>query len=351
MIARLTKVSIYIASTLTILCGFTVRADVMPWSGASASVQVFGPPSTQSGSTASVSSQDTIPYSYWGPSYNYHLFTLNVNGSADAAATGYADNMLRAGATFAAPNPGTLGNPPDQLTVQSTASWTNDSLAIHGASIPNTVRLNFTVDFNAAYSSLGISNGTVIVTANHQTSTFIPFYTQQPKTQGFDSITEGPSNNHTPYGRHFEGLLHLDLPLSSLGISDPFQLSLQVTPVTGLGSNYEVISGISGDAILSLNSITTTDGKLLSDLGDTVTFASGMAAPVPEPSSFLVMGGLLLAAGVRRWFLRREPHSIMNATTSVDSPNTASAPPVPSLVASWMRSPQRLSIGEIASNL
>ncbi len=164
-------------------------------------------------------------------------------------------------------------------------------------------RLNFALDFNAAFPFLGITNGTIVVTANGHTSTFIPFRLEEP-TIGFDSVTSGPSTNNTPYGSHFQGLFHLDLPVSSLGISDPFQLSLQMTPATGLESNIAFISGISGDAVLSLKSITTTDGKLLSEFGDTVTFASGMLAPgvqpapVPEPSSIVVVGGLIVAVAV-----------------------------------------------------
>lgn len=281
------------------------RADVMPWSGASASVQVLAPSSTQSGSTASVSAQNTIPVNYLGVNYGdgpLPQFTVNVNGSADASATGQANALLQVGATFYSPNPGSrpdvIDNP--NLTVQSTASWNNDSLSIHGASIPNMVRLNFAVDFTANSPTMGNWFGAITITANGQTNTLgLHYYTGPLFQQGFDSVTVTPSN--VSIMSHYDATFHLDLPVSALGLSDPFHLSLQATPDSGLQSNFAITTGMIGDATLSLNSITTTDGTLLSDLGDTVTFASGMAAPVPEPSSFLIMGGLVVMFAAAKW--------------------------------------------------
>ncbi len=114
---RITKVSgcfsRIFGSILATIAGSTAKADVMPWSGASASVQVFGPVVSASNSTGtmpSVSDQKTIPVRYNGVNYGSGpnpKFTVNVTGSADAAATGQANNLLSVGATYSAPNPGT----------------------------------------------------------------------------------------------------------------------------------------------------------------------------------------------------------------------------------------------------
>jgi hypothetical protein len=313
MIIRMTKASSYIAATLAILSGSTVRGDVMPWSGASASVHVFGSTSTQTGSTATSSSQDTVPVTY---SLLYYRsfpgpdpqpsFTGNVQGSADAAATGVTGNLLRVGANYQSPYTGTGPEviQPFDLTVHATAGWSNDSLAIHGASIPNMARLNFAVNFDGPPIDLGYSFGKISVTANTQTNTLeLHYNTGRLNQLGFDSVTVVPLGSANPYTSHDQAMFHLDLPVNAFGQSDPLQLSLQLTPDTGLASNFNIHSATFGDAILSLNSLTNTDGKLLSDLGDTVTFSSGMAAPVPEPSSITVVGGLIVAIAATK--LRR----------------------------------------------
>ena len=306
-----------------VLFGSTARADaIRPWSGASASVWepnssvqwAVNPPPTQSqtGAIAAASAQGDVPFTFYGPNYSGGpppLRTAAIHGSADAQATGRAEDLLRAGATYTTSYPGTVYQPlQGPGLVQATASWTGDRALIQGSSLPGVARLNFSVDLNARIYEYGPFGGAV-VKANNQTMTLDHHYEeyQPPLNHGFDSFTITTAK---PYGGgfHTQATFHLDLPVNSSGLSDPFRLSLQVTPDSGLSSNYAINSGPIGDAILSLTSITTTDGRLLSDLGDSVTFTSGMLAPgvqpmpIPEPSSIVVM--MIAAIGLSRYFRR-----------------------------------------------
>ena len=323
---RIVKLCGYSIIALAPSGGLTARADaIKTWSGASASVWGPGsssawpsdPPTT--GAVAAGSFQGSSPVTYLGVNYSggpLPSFTVTVHGSADAQATGRANDLLRAGATYFTPNPGTR---PQVIqgtdSVLATASWTGDRAQLQGPVPLGTLRLNFSVGLVGPNYQFG-SFGGVVVEANNHTMTLTNHFLQvQPFfQQGFDSLTTmtaaGP-----PYSNHYQATFHLDLPVNSSGLSDPFRLSLQVTPDSGLESNYAINSGPIGDAILSLTSITTTDGRLLSDLGDTVTFASGMLAPgvqpVPEPSSILIIGGLVAAVGLGRRFHRGSRSSRM----------------------------------------
>jgi hypothetical protein len=123
-------------------------ADVMPWSGASASVSVLEPASgyqpntvtqTQTGATAAASATKDAPVNYVGRVHQggTQTYTAIVHGSADAQATGRAGDLLHAGATYGSPNPGTdPGITQGAGPVQATASWTGDRVSIQGPALP-----------------------------------------------------------------------------------------------------------------------------------------------------------------------------------------------------------------------
>ncbi|MDB5349667.1 MAG: hypothetical protein JWN86_914 [Planctomycetota bacterium] len=308
------------------IAGSTARADaITPWSGASATAQVFVPAAdatTQTGPTASAASsktQDARYYNFGRSSSddpNKPIYTVPVKGSADAQATGRADGLLHLDASYSTGNPGSSPAILSPLPVAASASWSGDRalvVAPPGVVQPHELRLNFSVTFYGIAKTPGPTNG-LTITANGNsasidlpgpsTSTYVYPYGFNPGSLGFDSksshglysVFRGPVAN--------EATFHVDLPVSAKGFSDPFSVGISSAGLWGLTNNDNLFFDLN-DVTLSLTSITTKDGTLLSDLGDTVTFASGMLAPgaqampVPEPSSAVVIVAGIAAVG---WF-------------------------------------------------
>ncbi len=189
----------------------TARGDVIPtWSGASASVQVFDKTNSQSGSSASASSTTSQSVGYYGSYINTPplTFSVPVNGSATAEATGQADDLLRLNATYQAPNPGTatfFESFVATLPVQAAATWSDDRVTVSspaGGSLPASIRLEFTGGFSVdrdSMSNLGLAKtqGYVVFGANGQSVAFdrdnaggsFQTYTPSPGTLSLDSFT------------------------------------------------------------------------------------------------------------------------------------------------------------------
>lgn len=324
---RILKLCAIPIAALLLFGGSMARADaIRPWSGASASARVFVPSSassTQSGATASASSANTMDVSYEPRMRPWLTFSVPVTGSASAQATGRADGLLRVDADYSAPNPGSSPFIPDGTTqpVEAAANWSGDRVLIHsstGSGLPTMVRLNVAVDFAAGsyvdFSGGALTFGQVGVTANSLSATITGGFNSSNGRFGttsgslaFDTASPAGSFYTDASGRQYHETFHLDLPVSASGVSNPFSLGLSASPLSELVSNARLFSEIK-DATLSLTSITTTDGRLLSDLGDSVTFTSGMLAPgvqpmpIPEPSSVVIM--LIAAVGLSRCFRR-----------------------------------------------
>ena len=300
-------------AVMVALAGATARADsINPWSGATASARVFEPSfparEPQTGAVASESSSKSQVVRYEGVNYGSGatpVFEAAVTGSAHAEATGKADGLLVVGARYDTPNPGTrpMVLNPYSTSVSASAGWTGDRatiVAAPGTLVPETVRLNFQLGSAAPWFP-SYDADTLTVSANGRAVAFTLDSLDTAVSHGnarlndfFDQITLKYDDRYA--SREFHATFHIDLPVSAAGLSDPFSLSLLATPDHGLSSNHAIRSHLDGET-LSLTSITTTDGTLLSDLGYGVTFDSGLVAPVPEPPS-LAVAGLVVAAGL-----------------------------------------------------
>jgi hypothetical protein len=283
------------------------------WSGASASVYFDTQNQSQQGSTANASAGGSFTLNYEGsPAFNTpQYFQSTVTGNVAAGAGGDASTLLQVSGASNAPNPGTLGYSNGTHGLGgATASWTNDAAivtAAAGSTLPDTVRLNFTLTFTDQHGAgpeatlQATFNGTQL----NYYGTDMGFY---PHPSEYGGIAPEPGNASAVdsstavvkdgWETQVIETFHLNLPLNSLGVSNPFSLSLQLTPYVGLFSNSPVTDGLS--ASIGLTSVTLPDGTPLSALGDSVSFESGLIAPTaaPEPASVLAWGIVTAAAGV-----------------------------------------------------
>ncbi len=272
-------------------------ADAMnSWQGASASVDAGGKQATDSGATASANTAGSYTASYLGSMGG--PYTIGISGSGSASASGNPDNLLTAGAYLTMGDPGLMSSPlSPTYPISATASWNNDSLIVHappGASLPNSVQLQFKVDLlpdNASYGP-GTDMNSAVIKINGKSITVDSNGTTDLKFQPAYTGWSYPDQHHT-------ATFDINLALHPDGVSDPFSLSLSTarfiyTPPFLGGSVWS-----SGDTIaVSLTGVTLPDGTPLSAAGYSASFASGMALPeqpVPEPATFVVWG--LLAVG------------------------------------------------------
>jgi hypothetical protein len=273
------------------------RADAMnSWQGASAIVDANGKQATDAGATAAASTYGSYTASSaggWG-----QPLTIGISGSGSANASGNPDNLLTAGAYLTLGATGRLTAPlSPTYPISATASWNNDAVIVNappGASLPNSVQLQFKVDLlpDSSVQASGLS--TAMVKANGQT-----FYLDGGGYSGgiqlqpplpWPGTNAGVDQDHT-------GTFDIKLALHPNGVSDPFSLSVSVSRATEWSTMYSVFD--SGDKLsLSLTGVTLPDGTPLTAAGYGVSFASGLTLPeqpVPEPATFVLWG--LLAAG------------------------------------------------------
>ncbi len=293
-----------VAITLANSC----RADAInSWQGASASVNAGGQQATNAGATASASTGGTYTLSSeWSVGNGYNPLSIPINSGGSASASGNPDNLLTASTYLKYRPTGDLLAPilgPDN-PIQATASWNNDSLIVHahsGASLPNSVQLQFKVDLWPGLTSTFVSpglNGNLSIGINGINTNLTPvapgqyFWGVAGDLGGVKLQPSSPDGNQT-------GTLNITLALHPNGVSDPFSLS-----VSSIGSSSPLVDALSTSSYsslisLSLTGVTLPDGTPLTAAGYSASFASGMALPeqpVPEPATFVVWGLLAVAA-------------------------------------------------------
>ena len=310
------------------------------WAGATASVEVFDQASSGVGATASRNAQGEarIPYEN---AYTGRQFTAGASGSAVARATGWADGLLRVTTSYQTNNPGTR---PHILSgsypVTATAGWTGERVTLQagpGAVLPDSVRITLGVEFRRDYMYDGLGgkgvtslryNGQELRVSNTAgPGGYWPGYTFSEPGEwgndlpfpyresdgsvltppGFDSLTvtrEQDDYDFSPWVYH--GTFHFDLPVGKDGVSDPFDLVLTNTVGNALESNVPLSQ--QQDFIASIQDITLTDGRTLSQAHLSGSLASGLvlaglgATPIPEPTPLAAWGAVSLLG----WYLVRK---------------------------------------------
>lgn len=295
----ITPLSLPVAIVLGITPG--IRADAIPWSGATTSVKVLDQSSSQSGATAQSSIQRDATISYYSAAYGPE--TTQAHGSATAIASGTTANLLSTDARFIAPfaaAPSVWGQ-----TVAASASWDGDRIQIQsapGQALPDTIRVNFSIDYyDVPRREISDPIATITATFNGKSATIGEGDRASSDLSALDSFTETPYNNIFSAR---QALFHIDLPVNALGLSDPFQVGLKeaalISPSTG---NY-YFAGLDYGVSLSLTSMTLADGKTPESEGYSVSFASGLQSPnpVPEPGVFAILVVGLGVVAIRRGF-------------------------------------------------
>jgi hypothetical protein len=276
---------------------------------------------TDEGTSAAVeaSATGTIQYEsggYAGHTNPGHIYSRDVQGSASAQATGHPAELLRLDAHYYAPSPGTRPINFQTLPVAASASWTGDSVqlqASQGADLPPEIRLNFGLSYEAQSHIGGIRldyNPSFTIQYNETTVTLDGTTAAAWENQPYHPMSPIALDNLTMSSSSWlvTGAFHIDLPIHTNGVSDPFSLSLSTDVGEGLTSN-EFLQNSLSDLVLSLKDVTLPDGTSLTDAGYGVSFASGMEWPqphaVPEPASVAMWAGLALAAGWWRFGKKR----------------------------------------------
>ncbi|WP_422929273.1 hypothetical protein [Singulisphaera sp. PoT] len=309
------------------------------WSGASTATSFssyqINKSDSQQGTTASssVSSQDPTPLTnVANPNLPYgYVRSVPTSWKIEASSSADPAHLLHVSASLNAPEyTGSLWSngiePPTNRTSIS-ASWSNDVVTVSnssGSAPPDSIRLNFTL----TYATPGeITPSGIRATYNGQqdsvSNTGVTGYTSQQFQHNIDGYTKLPlpidsttiNNRDSP--TFLTDTFHVDLHLDAKGQSDPLNLKLELTPAMTLVANSEIRFGtLAGDPVdlygnLALTSVTLPDGMPLSALGDSVTFLSGLqapgtlAAPVPEPTTFLAWGLVLSLGGLAKASRRR----------------------------------------------
>ena len=287
-------------------CGrnLTGRAVSNSWQGTSASVNAGGNQATDAGATASASTAGSYTLSSESASNPWlNPISIPINSGGSASTSGNPDNLLMASTYLKYGPTGRVGAflGPDN-PIQATASWNNDSLIVHappGASLPDSVQLQFKVNLVPGWTNASSQNGNLSIGINGINTNLTPVgaWGQPLGVAGGGGDLGGVKLQPVDFlGGHQTGTLNITLALHPNGVSDPFSLS-----VSSIGSSWPLVFTISNSSYnssigLSLTGVTLPDGTPLSAVGYSASFASGMALPVPEPATFVVWGLLAVAA-------------------------------------------------------
>jgi hypothetical protein len=279
------------------------RADVMySGDGVSSYVNALGPYGFQVGSTpASASGTANV---------NYTLYPLTT-GSATATATAWAlatpggTDLLQVKNYLSSNGPqgpfvGAFSVPPESTAA---ASWNNVQATVTGpagTALPDSIRLEFQVTYQTptAFENSFIVNGLGWPAFPPGLSVNgAPFVLTSAGT----ALQAGEQPVQALANGSLTGFFHLDLPLSALGTSQQFSLSLG-SDLAGLGTT------LSDTKTLSLAGIYLPDGTPISADGYSVSFESGLPPPplqpVPEPGALAMW--VILAGSGAAWFRRRK---------------------------------------------
>jgi hypothetical protein len=306
------SLALIVASLISMNSMHESRADSMPWSGGSSSVDVLGKTSSRIGPGV-VSDSESSTFAYHSTVRGD--LTTSGTGSADASVNGTATNLLNAGTSYQssyAPQPSFPGIAP---SVVATATWAGDHVVIQpttGQAMPETVQLNLSVNFVAPpLSGASWSLANISVTYDDKTSSLSIGPRTGYEMTTFDAIQispyrfpgiEGPNGYSGQY--LYRETFHLSLPISALGISDPFTLSLKNEAMNSSGLSGTFVGGYKG-VTLSLDRVTLADGATPESEGYALSFASGLISPnpVPEPGVFAILVVGLGAIGA--WRIRQ----------------------------------------------
>ncbi len=262
------------------------HADVIySGDGASAQASVLDQFSQQVGaSPASINSTATINYTQF-PSTPA---TVVVSESGYAAATPGGANLLQISSTYSSPYaPQTVGASRPDPDPYIAASWSNVAATVSGpagSSLPSDIRLEFQVTYTPqsqlsqyGVASIGITAQTLNVNGRSLTLTDAGV----PLQAGMPAVVARSDGSLT-------GSFSVDLPLSSAGTSNQFNLGLVYNPI---GLLNHTPTPMSEGMTLSLTGILLPNGMPISSEGYNVTFDSGLPAPVvpaPEPTTWML---------------------------------------------------------------
>ena len=156
-------------AALTVACWASFLAGdcrgdaISPWQGATVSVSAAGKNASNSGATASASTSGNTSASSLG-SFGQPV-TIGYSGSARAAASGNANQLLSVTTSLSQGTTGVLTAPINpNYPVSAVASWNNDSLIVQGpaeAPLPSSVTLQFRIDVSPI-ASLQLGNGNTL---------------------------------------------------------------------------------------------------------------------------------------------------------------------------------------------
>lgn len=296
----------------------STRADAMkPWSGASATSTnaVDLPPttSTSAGATASTAKSWNRPISYYPPNRGPEEIFWS-RGLAIGKAGESADKLLQTSVSAEGVPNFTAGTRYDGSMAAATAGWKEDAVLLTppaAGAMPDTIRLNFQLNFTTSSPNDGNRYGDLTLTANDKAirvhgadASGDPGY----KASDFDTLADDPDRTALNWRQlsNKVGTFHIDLPVNANGVSDPFSLRLSTSTKIWTDQNDTnnfLFGGIQG--VLSLDSVTLPDGTSLAEKGYGVAFASGLAGlpsapsprPIPEPAT-VATWALVAAAGL-----------------------------------------------------
>jgi hypothetical protein len=278
---------------LAALIGLSMQAsgaEIFTGTGAGAYVGEVNQYATQTGSTpASVSGTATFQFTHFDAGQSTGTTTGSFTASASAI-PGSTD-LLQLHATFSSPGGGAGGivgvSQPGSFYYE-TADWSNVGATVTGPAgspLPTSVQLEFQVNY---YYSIGGLFQPQPFPSTQPQSLMLNGYPITLTAAG-TALQPGETPVQAQPNGSLMGSFHVDLPLSSLGTSPLFSLSLN-------SQNWGLLSYPGGPVdlqtwmSLSMTGIYLPDGTALAQDGYNITFDSGQTPPpsvipAPEPTT------------------------------------------------------------------